>query len=164
MNWWHVNTINNLETESFYQIAREYCEWAEKGSGSESSETAVALNFLSALYNKALALPETTPELPFPETGLDKTECNEVYERFRTIPILHYTEIYDPTVDDQAPVIGDVADDLRDIYVDLKEGIASFERGLVVNAVFIWKNTFGMHWGRHALSALRAIHSYEMKL
>lgn len=66
-----------------------------------------------------------------------------------------YREVFDPTKDTET-VCGSLADDIADIYHDLKEGIdlseASPEEG-----IWHWRVQFS-HWGHHAIDALRTMH------
>jgi len=59
------------------------------------------------------------------------------------------------------PVRRDLANNLADIYRDLKPGLLSWTTGneaLIPNIVFDWKfPLFGLHWGLHAASAMRAL-------
>jgi len=59
------------------------------------------------------------------------------------------------------PVCGDIADDFSDIYQDVKSGLLAYELGRKSQAVWHWRFTWGIHWGEHATSALRALHSYQ---
>ena len=52
------------------------------------------------------------------------------------------------------------ADDLADIYRDLKEGLELYEAGHVAEALWEWSQSFNTHWGRHASSALHALQAY----
>jgi hypothetical protein len=68
--------------------------------------------------------------------------------------------VFDPIeVPASESVTGDLADDLMDIYCDLK-GLRYCDDGHTFQAVFHWSFTFAVHWGRHATSALRALHCY----
>jgi len=155
------------EIKDFYEVAKEYCDWAEKKPNEDSGEALTAMLLLSALYHRALYLPETTPQSPIHDVKSGKygeAPSKGIYERFKTMPLTQYTELYDPTLlESQEPVIGDIAEDLRDIHADLKDGVLQYEQGLVANAAFIWRSMFGLHWGRHVLSALRALHCHVAK-
>jgi hypothetical protein len=58
--------------------------------------------------------------------------------------------------------MGDLADDLADIYRDIKPGLRAWdteEEGYLDEVVFDWKLPhFGSHWGIHAVGAMRALH------
>jgi len=58
-----------------------------------------------------------------------------------------------------SPVVGDLVDDLADIYRDLVGGVELWKMGRYADAIWAWKFNFQIHWGEHALGALRAIHA-----
>jgi hypothetical protein len=78
------------------------------------------------------------------------------------LPFQYYWELFHSvTKEPEEPVCGDLVDDLLDIYKDVKEGLLAFESGERVLAAWHWRNTFGFHWGRHATSAIKALHDFE---
>ncbi len=150
--------------ERFYPLAAEYCRWTESGPYEKDNEVYTALQMVAALYLQALILPTVDlGDEDLPGGGITKLECRHIYDRFKSLPFQYYHEIFHPLSAGESPeepVTGDIADDLMDIYVDLKEGILLYEKGKSVPAVFHWRSTFGFHWGRHATSALRVLHIY----
>jgi len=69
-----------------------------------------------------------------------------------------YREIFDPYADASEPeVIGDIIDDLGDIYADLERGLIQWRSGASGEALWEWRFNFETHWAEHATSALRAI-------
>ncbi len=56
---------------------------------------------------------------------------------------------------------GSLADDLTDIYCELKHGLTTFERDPAV-AFDDWRSGFRLHWGRHLVDAER--HLFELAL
>jgi Domain of unknown function (DUF5063) len=69
-----------------------------------------------------------------------------------------YREVFDPYDESIDKVVtGSLADDLSDIYVDLRQGEDFWSHGLFDEAVWQWRFGFESHWGEHATSALRAI-------
>jgi uncharacterized protein DUF5063 len=53
-----------------------------------------------------------------------------------------------------------LADDLADIWLDLKRGLLALEGGAPASDVtWEWRFGFYTHWGRHATEALRAVHA-----
>jgi len=151
------------EVQEFYEIARAYCTWAE-GAPEESDEKAYqAMKYLASLYKQALILPSADPEDDQLEVeGITKLDSKRIYIRFSSLPFQYYHDAFHPVAQEpEKPTVGDLADDLMDIYIDLKEGVLLYEIGKPTNAVFQWRTTFGFHWGRHAVSALKAMHCYE---
>jgi len=55
---------------------------------------------------------------------------------------------------------GSLADDIADIYRDLKEGLVLHHSGLATpnDILWEWRLLFYSHWGDHAMNALRTIH------
>jgi hypothetical protein len=53
--------------------------------------------------------------------------------------------------------LGDLADDLADIWRDLKEGLEVFDTGNPAGAAYHWHEHFTIHWGSHAASALNIL-------
>ncbi|MCP3869089.1 MAG: DUF5063 domain-containing protein [Gammaproteobacteria bacterium] len=64
------------------------------------------------------------------------------------------------TTHDEHNKSGSLADDLTDIYCELKHGLRLIdeEPGLAFEG---WRNGYRMHWGKHLLDAER--HLYELK-
>lgn len=74
-----------------------------------------------------------------------------------------YQEVYDPINDkeDEKPVQGWLVDDFADIYRDLKinlEKIKLETDEAIEDALWDLKWSFLHHWGRHCISAIRALH------
>jgi hypothetical protein len=120
-----------------------------------------ATRHLARLYAAALELPDVGfTDHPDPP-DLPKADWDAMFKSFGALPFNYYWEVYDPAIEDSdEPVVGDVADDLADLYSDLIKGLWLLGRGHKMAAVWHWKFTFGCHWGRHAVSALRALHCH----
>jgi hypothetical protein len=122
-----------------------------------------ALQQLSETYAAALSLPGVdhveAPEPPS-ETLVDRTR---LANNLRSLPLQYYLEVFTPSDLDgnEGPVCGDLFDDFIDIYGDLMAGLWLYDRKHLESAVFSWSFTFGVHWGRHAVSAMHALHSFE---
>ncbi len=90
---------------------------------------------------------------------MGRDEWQRLYARLGSLPFGYYGVVFDPhTIPPEEPVIGDLADDLADIYRDLKDGMNLWTAGHHVEAVCHWRQHFGFHWGRHAADAIRALH------
>jgi hypothetical protein len=83
-----------------------------------------------------------------------------VRTRAAAIPLQHYGEIFSPLVPPDEPVVGDLADDLVAIYRDVAAGLALYDASCIDDAIWQWGFNFQIHWGRHASSAIRALHCY----
>lgn len=144
-------------TADFAATARGFCSWCE-AVGSEHTDSQAA-SWLSLLYGQALALPQVgcdnedgLPDLPADALARAQTCLAAFAGRY-------YREVFDPDpVLDEEPVVGDIGDDLLDTYKDIRAGLVLFERGEVRDALWHWSFLQRIHWGRHAVGAMMALH------
>lgn len=75
-----------------------------------------------------------------------------------------YWKFFNPFVKDK-PVLGSLADDLADIYGDIRPGLQLYKHGSSdAKRTAIWNWRFHIsHWGRHATGALRALFEIHRK-
>jgi hypothetical protein len=143
---------------TFATAAQAFCTWAEAPSGDELSEALTARRLLARLYACALDLPPSSPESEAERP--DASAWDAIYRRFAALPISYYSEV-DPLIVPAADnLTGDLADDLADIWSDLKVGVILQEAGKLDEAAHEWRWRFDAHWGQHAVSALHALHSW----
>ena len=157
-----MNPSRPSSESSFAEVARGFCAWCE-GSSLGVEKEASAAAWLSKLYAAALALPTVESEseegLPnLPEAALAKARGN-----LACFNGWYYREFFDPdpTLEEE-PVMGDVGDDLLDTYKDIKAGCLLFERGEATEALWHWSFLHRIHWGRHAVGALFALHCLSL--
>ena len=139
----------------FVREARIYCSFVETASGlplADRLRTARAR--LLSLYSAALLLPSVepddsdaspSPDLPAGWAGFEDTDI--------------YWEVFDPYEhEDKEPVAGSLSDDVLDIYRDIRRGLTLWDASQTQNAIWEWRFHFDVHWGDHAVDALRALH------
>ncbi|MBR7747363.1 DUF5063 domain-containing protein [Undibacterium baiyunense] len=148
--------------KNFAEVARKFCAWAETQPVSTENEVKTAIELLANLSSAILA----TSNLGFGEDlegeRISDEEWRVTYNRFGFLPFNYYSTFFNPAnVGKEEPVIGDLADDLADIYRDLKAGFWLYDRGHVKEAVWEWRQSFQTHWGRHATGALYALHAWS---
>src|SRR5262249_33758189 len=107
-----------------------------------------------------LRLYEAATSLPLSEPGDHEASAEPL--RPKSWPgfdhLDGYWEVFDPYEQDE-PVAASLSDDLLDIYADLKRGLALLDSNAVeASAVWEWRFHFDVHWGAHAIDALRALH------
>lgn len=142
----------------FANLARAYCTWCE-GAGLGSGQEVQAAHWLARLYAAALGLPAVSADnddgLPdLPRVALDRAKAN-----LSPFNGWYYRECFDPDPTlDAPPGMGDVGDDLLDIYKDLKAGLVVFDDADPKGAVWHWSFLHRIHWGRHAVGAMFALH------
>ena len=147
-------------TEHFVSIVREYCTWAEDSKLTGEEDLKKAISLLALLYFSALALQNDGCGEDINATVVTNEQWQFVYKRFSSLPFNYYSSFFSPAKIEDAPGVGDVADDLADIYRDIKDGLWLYEKGYNIEAVWEWKQSFSTHWGRHAVGALQAFHCY----
>jgi len=150
------------QTERFSSVVSEYCSWAENGGETQANDLKKAISLLAELYSTILELTDERCGEDIASKEVTQDEWRDVFERFSSLPLQHYSVAYSPSTLDEAPVTGNVADDLADIYRDLKNGLSLYEDGCIPEAVWEWKFSFNTHWGRHVVSALHALHCYRV--
>ncbi|MEO0574357.1 MAG: DUF5063 domain-containing protein [Pseudomonadota bacterium] len=77
------------------------------------------------------------------------------------LPLQYYSEVFSTLiVPPEKPVVGDLSDDLVDVYRDIVPVLSIYEKGRVDEAEDHWRFWFHFHWGEHVTSANRALWSY----
>jgi hypothetical protein len=148
-------------SEAFFKAATEYIAWAQSEPGDPETEARKALGLLSELYNQALRLAVATGKPPLKETRVSDAEWQDAHDRFRVLPVRHYSTVYNPlAVPAETPVVNDLSGDLASIYRDIADGMALHAEGRPADAFDHWSRSFRNHWGRHANEAIHALHCH----
>ncbi|MCU7805773.1 MAG: DUF5063 domain-containing protein [Candidatus Thiodiazotropha sp. (ex Lucinoma borealis)] len=149
---------NGYLTE-FARLARNYCNFSEQ-EAPESAEVALILKLVSALYASAFLLKKK-PGIECLGPNVTKDISDAIFKRFGSLRFNYYRVVDDPEkIPGDQPSAGDLADDLRDIYVDLKSGLASFDAGDINQAEEDWRTSFYLHWGQHATNVISVLHKH----
>jgi hypothetical protein len=150
------------QLDAFASEARRFVAWA-RGEDADAMTAAAALRRVVALYGEALRLPNTVEVPPSLDevAQVSEDEWRLVFDHAQTLPLRHYGEVFDPLeLPPEDPVVGDVADDIADIYRDIASGLRLFDSGRSSDALWEWGYNFRVHWGKHAGGAIRALHAY----
>jgi hypothetical protein len=147
--------MSTAAVDIFVREARSYCSFVDKAATlSLADRLRTARARLLDLYSAALSLPSVKPEdaeaSPDPDvpTGWPGFEDKDVY-----------WEVFDPYEhEDNEPTAGSLADDVLDVYRDIRRGLTLWDASQTQNAIWEWRFHFDVHWGDHAVDALRALH------
>ena len=160
--------------DRFGLVARQYCSLVESKTALDKTEFLLKLyHILLELIAEAIRLPTVT----FDEDENEEQEVN-IRQTRATTEMKHeewgqlynslkeklgewdlYWQVFNPRKDNEA-IHGSLADDIADIYRDLRDGIRLKESNNVPSneIIFDWRLEFYEHWGKHAIDALRTIH------
>jgi hypothetical protein len=152
----------------FVAVANEYCKYAEHAAEIKGEELLKILQrLLPLLYLKASFLPEFKPWF---EDGNEKfvMEADWIIvhdafsKKFGTAN--DYLEVFDDRMNEsEGPVVASLAENMADIYQDLKDFILLYQTGtaeVMNDALWECRNNFENYWGQKLVNALRAIHKF----
>jgi hypothetical protein len=149
-----------VEADAFELLARRYCAWVESSDELDRDRFLEELErHLAALYLAAIDLPTGDADGPDAPPSMTNEEWQALSRRIseKLGDADYYRLIFDPYQADP-PVTASLADDVADIYRDLRGGFALLEAGGTRDgAVWEWRFGFDSHWGRHAAHALYAV-------
>ncbi|GGK51510.1 DUF5063 domain-containing protein [Nocardia camponoti] len=149
---------------AFVDAARAFCGAVECIAESASVEDAARrlVAPLAHLVAAGSALPQVDPT----EADLPRTVDRDAwYARYREMADgfgnadLYWTNLDIAQLDSNL-CAGSLADDIADIWREMRTGIAALDNGSDWrDVVFEWRLSFHHHWGRHAVEALRPLHA-----
>lgn len=177
----------------FAAIAGEYCEFFERWPTLSADDLLRGVHRRFALiYAAGLELPNVfvlsdgddggEDESPWSESepfeidsgpalpdDPDALPAGEWLRHFRAMekhlgPRKTYRKVFDPYDMDGKDDHGFLADDICDVYRDLRHGLVKWRRGEPDTAAHNWQWSFASHTGDHILWALRALHSLAFEL
>lgn len=157
--------------QHFLQAARNFCALIESCPSNDPHTFLQTLQKqLLALYTLGLDLPSinVSEEVDL-SVKLSDPEMNTILKSIGArIPFSYYWVVLNPADIDSLPEtgMGDLCDDLGDMYKNLKEGLLLFEQENNIakeNAIWQFKFDFDYHWNTHCMEALQAIFQYLSK-
>lgn len=149
------------EVAAFVDQARQLCDFVERaGALALDQRLEGARQRLLALYAAGAMLPRVEPPDDVEDGPAGAAPAGWAgFERFDV-----YREVFDP-YEEGAPVAGSLSDDLLGAYGDVRRGLALWDDGGTtpsdasrLAAIWEWRFHFEIHWGDHAIDALRALH------
>jgi hypothetical protein len=76
------------------------------------------------------------------------------------MPFNEHSFVFDPFGRVELPVTATIHDDLNDIYNDLQEGLLCYRDARYADALWHWRSSYYIHWGRHVVQAQVAIWNF----
>jgi hypothetical protein len=147
------------------KTARQYCNLID-GVPASSDWLAPLFQILPQLHAAIAALCDPGGGSCPPETA-DIDDRFDMYSQLRTqlgerdMYWLEYDHPSDVGLDEEHRT-GSLADDLTDIYFELKRGLKLLEAASADEVAHLWQSGFRHHWGQHLVDAER--HLYSLKI
>jgi hypothetical protein len=156
--------------DRFYAAATSFMTCVDSASTLEPDAFLIQAGLcLAELYCAALYVPVVEPESEdlhlmgrtveehFAER---KKRCSSLEEKLGARDT--YWVIFDSTKQEE-PVQGSLANDITDIYLDLKRDLQFKDKGIArADRIFQIYLSFREHWARHAIHALSTIHDLRL--
>lgn len=135
------------------QAAQAYCELIEQAEALDARGLQQLYSALARLHAAVDDLAEAEAAVPHLTADLDARF--ELYSHLKTVlgPRDGYWMEFDASHGD-AIKTGSLADDLTDIYCELKAGLALLDQDPQL-AERNWRQGFRTHWGQHLVDAAR---------
>jgi len=141
-------------------LARNYCELVDRFNETDADWLHQVATLLPRLHAAIASL-----NLPEPIDGYyQEADLDARFELFTQLRKLlgdrdSYWMEFDVAEDEQS-MSGSLADDLTDIYCELKQGLRLVD-GQPERAIEDWHRGYHLHWGQHLVDAER--HLYELR-
>jgi len=149
----------------FVTVANEYCTFVENHAAMSRADFLGKMQKIFPLvYLKATLLPEIDDSnLEAPEKFVDEVEynflLNKISEKLGQFD--SYQEVFDDGMQFSEEAIGaSIADNVCDIYQDLKDFLLAFRIGtteIMIDALWECQNNFKNYWGQKLVNGLRAM-------
>lgn len=148
----------------FARDAQSFTTFVQSGCELGLNELSKLASLIAILCARAYSLPEITGEGSETLPELDKSSQERLAKELAArLPQDLYVTI-DPleVYSDVAPTVGQLSDDLADIWVEVEVGLRSWRQGghqAQSLAGWHWRFTFHSHWGFHAVNALAVLNA-----
>lgn len=145
-------------------LARRYCEVIESLEEGDRQPLAQLNEILPRLHAAMNALPTRAPGR-VEDVDVDLEERFELFSRLHRLlgDLDGYWMEYDVTPDRQE-MSGSLADDLTDIYCELKRGLQRLEHVQDARPTLGgWRDGFCRHWGQHVVDAERHLYALSAR-
>ena len=145
-------------------IAHRYCELIESLEEGDR-EPLSQLNELLPRLHAAMTAAGPSPVDAAYDASVDLDQRFELFSRLHRLlgDLDGYWMEYDVTPDRQE-MSGSLADDLTDIYCELKIGLTRLQRDADTRPTLSrWRSGFCKHWGQHVVDAERHLYALSAR-
>jgi hypothetical protein len=152
-------TIESTAVARFVEGARRFCTWCES-EPLEAQERTLAI-LLAELYAAGLHLPRPPRHCGYDYDAVPQPLEERILANVSSLGCGYYWRALemDPLAEaDSQMGMGDVSDDILDIYGEVRCGFLHFDAGRTEEAIMHWSSSLYIHWGTHATDALSALH------
>jgi len=167
----NTNSDKNVEWNKLAMAANEYCQLIEHVDrvGGDWLETLSCI--LSNIHTAVLVMGQqsASTDARVQSSAVDYEQRFELYSQLRRLlgERDKYWLEFDTDDDDENGMVnmsGSLADDITDIYFELKSGLELLKTdpGHPARAATRWQSGFMLHWGQHLVDAER--HLYELNV
>jgi len=155
---------DSIQFRELVESARSFCQLIDQASV-DADWLAPLFQVLPRLHAAVVALHDPGGELPPQQVDFD-----DRFDFFSTLRArlggldmywLEYDEPGDVVSGDEHRT-GSLADDLTDIYFELKRGLELLDAAGPDEVAHLWETGFHEHWGQHLVDAER--HLYTLKV
>src|SRR5271169_2295456 len=147
----------------FSCVASQFCAVVDSAPSLDRVELLSRIyEILPRLIHQGIVMPAVSPSAAddpkeIKRTRVKQGEWGQLYESLKEKlgDWNLYWQVFDPTKDSEA-IHGSLADDIADIYRDIKEGLGLQDPDLALqrDAIWSWRLLYYSHWGQHAINAL----------
>jgi len=144
-------------------VAERYCKLIDKPV-QDSGEWLESLYKLMPQLHSAVTLLNAYDTGDMQVSAVDLDERFELYSRLRQQ--LGDQDSYWLEFDaspEEMHMSGSLADDLTDIYFDLRHGLALMDEAWPQRAAQAWQSSYRLHWGQHLVDAERHLYALRVR-
>lgn len=164
-NYEHL--VYSREVIEFTAVANEYCNILENSGRSSGLQLLrVEQKLLPLLYYKTLMIAGFDPVNDEPvEKFVTETDWENICQRVigKLGEANDFLEVFDARMaDSEGPVTGSIAENLTDIYQDLKDYLINYNIGtteIMNDALWECLENFRLYWGQKLVNTIRAVHN-----